>query len=628
MEESASLGVDHYALDANATAGGVVMFDYNNDGFEDLFLTGGDLPAKLYRNNGGTSFSDVTEAVGLANLLNQVHTVGGVVGDINNDGYRDLLVTTSRDFPCVLLLNQSGERFEDISRGAGITQKSWSTSAAMADYDLDGDLDIYVANYVTYNGIPFEENIVEAEADFFYRNLGDLRFETLRSPANEPGCTLVAAFSDYDCDGDSDLFVLNDFGDFYQPNQLYRNETNASFSNVSEPSGMRAAINSMGIAAGDINGDTYLDYYISDIGNNPFYLNRRNGQLANVADDYALNDGKGFSWGAVFLDMDNDTDLDLFVSKGSTLAAFDPQFNRLYRNQGGGDFEDVSVLERVDNQDRARGVAIGDLNNDGHVDLVVAGMRVAEDNSGRALIYINRGGAPGAWLNLQLQGSTSNRDAIGSMITAYVAGEALVREVSAGNSYLSSHSATAHFGLGGATTLDSLSVQWPGGQVQTYYQLPANVSYRAVENQGLFVLQRRVTLSCDAPLPGQSLVRTDTIAGSANLDTLRLFSIITDEFSAECVLSTDDVPSLTNELSVYPNPFTETITVQNNGQTPQHCRLRLLNYLGQEIATSEVILLPNSRQTVQFETKLASGGYLLELHYDSERVVQKLWKTD
>lgn len=627
LEQSAALGINHYALDANMTAGGVVIFDYNNDGFEDIFFTGGELPAKLYRNNSDGSFTNVTQQTGLANLLNQVHTVGGVAGDVNNDGYRDLLVTTSRDFPCILLLNMSGEGFEDVSRRAGFTQESWSTSATMADYDLDGDLDLYVANYVTYEAPPFEANITGAEADFFYRNTGDGRFEKIKSPTDKPGCTLAAFFSDYDRDGDSDLFLLNDFGDFYQPNQLYRNDRPSGFTEVSERSGMRAAINSMGIAVGDINYDTYPDYYVSNIGNNLFYLNQGNGELANVTDDYTVNDGKGFSWGAAFLDIDNDADLDLFVGKGSTLSAFDPQYNRLYRNVGDGDFEDVSVPERIDNQDRARGVATGDLNNDGLIDLVVACVRVEEENTGRAMVYINQGEASGgSWLSIQLQGTTSNRDAVGSVVTAYVGGKPLVREVSAGNSYLSSHSAVVHIGLGETDLLDSLTVHWSGGDGQTFRLLPTNTSYRAVQGQNLLILQRHTTLSCDEPTPGSIGIRYDTLAGASGLDTLKMFTVIASENHGDCVLSSNEtLPD--SGILIYPNPFTEAITVQNQRIAARRCQVRLLNYLGQELDSQEINLTPQHKQVIRFEAGLPPGGYLIELRYGSERTVRKIWKT-
>ena len=500
----------------------------------------------------------------------------------------------------------------------------------MSDYDLDGDLDIYVANYVTYDATPFEANITGAEADFLYINVGDGRFELTESPTTAAGCTLVASFSDYDRDGDSDLFLLNDFGDFYQPNQLFRNDLSGGFTDVSEPSGMQAAINSMGIAVGDINHDSYFNYYISDIGNNLLYLNQGGSRLENVTYNYSVNDGKGFNWGAAFLDIDNDTDLDLFVGKGSTLSAFDPQYNRLYLNLGAGDFEDISVQERIDNPDRARGAAVGDFNNDGHNDLVVTCLRLDAENAGRTLVYINQGGnSAGSWLSLQLQGKSGNPDAIGSVVTAFVGGMPLLREVSAGNSYLSSHSTTVHFGLGQAQMLDSLTVDWPGGQQQTFRQLGVNTSYRAAQNEPLLILQRRSTVNCEgSEALDLTQVRYDTLPGSLGLDTLRISRPIASASHDDCVVSATNEVLPSSELMVYPNPFTDIVTIRNQNATTRQCRIQLLNYLGQELVNQETILFPLSEHTIHFAVALPPGGYLLSLTYDAKHVVHKIWKAN
>ena len=278
VERALSLGIDFHTYDPTGMAGGVAVFDYNNDGWPDIYLTGGLNPDRLYENQGDGNFRDVSRERRIAGL-GQLNTVGVVAGDFNNDGYTDLLLTTGQGDYCHLLLNQGGTSFVDRSSAAGITHRAWSSSATLADYDGDGDLDIYVGNYVAYSALPFEQHITYAEPDFLYRNEGDLQFTLVESPLSDEraGCTLATLFSDYDADGAADLFVLNDFGDFYEPNNLLRNNVAANdsfFERISERTGMRAAINAMGISSGDVNGDGQLDYYVTNIGDNRLYLSQ------------------------------------------------------------------------------------------------------------------------------------------------------------------------------------------------------------------------------------------------------------------------------------------------------------------------------------------------------------------
>ena len=205
------MGIDHFSLDSNIMSGGVAIFDYNNDGFDDLYLNGGENPDKLFENIGGKFFRDVTMASGIARILRNVNTMGIVAGDINNDGYTDLFVTTAQSNHCYLLKNNHGTGFSDISAEAGIDQAVWSSTATMGDYDLDGDLDIYVGNYVQYDGLPFSVNLTNPINNFFYQNNGNETFTLLPKTLSEKdtGATLVASFTDFDQDGDSDLFVLN-----------------------------------------------------------------------------------------------------------------------------------------------------------------------------------------------------------------------------------------------------------------------------------------------------------------------------------------------------------------------------------------------------------------------------------
>ena len=193
VERAMELGIEHHMYDPSAMGGGVAIFDFNNDGFEDIYFTGGLNEDKLFENLGDGTFSDVTKKMRIT-AFSIVKTMGVVAGDIDNDGFTDLLVTTAEGHPCYLLKNEGGEYFTNISKAAGIDHIAWSMTATMADYDLDGDLDIYVGNYVEFSEVPFDQNITNAAEDFFYQNNGNSTFEKLENPLayDKRGCGCTA----------------------------------------------------------------------------------------------------------------------------------------------------------------------------------------------------------------------------------------------------------------------------------------------------------------------------------------------------------------------------------------------------------------------------------------------------
>ena len=481
-ERAPDSGIDHYALDRTGMAGGVAIIDYDNDGWPDVYLTGGESADRLYRNRGNGTFTDVSGSTRIAGLAG-LRTMGVVAADFDADGYTDLLLTTAAGDHCHLLHNEAGRYFSDRSAAAGLRERAWSSSATVADYDADGDLDLYVGNYVAYSALPFEEHITAPEADFLYRNEGGLRFTRVTLPTGEPGCTLATLFSDYDGDGLADLLVLNDFGDFYTPNRLYRN-TVGDFSDVSEPTGMRAAMNAMGIASGDLNADGRPDYYVTNIGDNRLYLSQSDGSFREAARQYGLNDGSGMSWGTVLQDFNNDGLLDLFAGKGYLYDQDVAQYNRLYLSRD-------SLLQLDDHSrdllvagvtNKARGAAYGDLDKDGALDLVVAGVRFRPEHTARALVYFGVVSANN-WLAVQLDGGGDNREGIGARLRLYTDHGIQYREQTIGGSYLSSHSAVLHFGLGRTATVDSLVVDWPlPGSRQVYFPPAVNTTYRLAQD--------------------------------------------------------------------------------------------------------------------------------------------------
>jgi hypothetical protein len=500
-EVSRSVGIDHFVYDPHRIAGGVAFFDYNNDGWLDIYLTGGRRRDRLYENRGNGKFRDRTKEAGL-NFTDDLETVGVVTGDIDNDGDRDLFLTTGEHDVNYLLLNNGDGTFSDISEQAGISQVAvWGGAAAFGDYDLDGDLDLYVANYATYSAIPYDENLTGGIPNFLYRNNGDNTFDEVAvslGVENPNGLTLGVAFSDYDTDGDVDLWVANDFGYLFEPNALFRNEyPEDHFTDVSQASGTAAPMNGMGIGIGDYDNDGDLDYYIGNIQESVFFENRGDGSFGDVAIPKGINLRLSTSWGIGFLDYDHDTDFDLFIANGRVMPRYNlasaedlqrmmqPHVDRLYRNSGFGTFYDVSKLEGIADSSRGRGVAYGDYDNDGDLDLVVNVLSIEERTSLYSKLYRNDGTGDTHWLQVSLQGTTSNRDAYGSRVRIVAGGQSRIREIHGGSSYASQHTSIAHFGLADITRVDSLIVTWPGGARETFTDLVVDQVVYIVEGAGI-----------------------------------------------------------------------------------------------------------------------------------------------
>ncbi len=497
-EVSRSVGIDHFCFDPNRICGGAAFFDFDGDGWEDLYVTGGLRRDRLYRNQGDGSFRDVTAEAGLA-LLDKVTTVGVAAGDLDNDGDQDLFVTTAEDQRNYLFRNNGDGTFTDVSEEAGITGDDWSAAAALGDVDRDGWLDIYVANYALYDGLPYDEHLTGGIPNQLYRNNGDGTFTEIAESLgieNFDGLTLALAFGDLNRDQLLDLYVANDFGQIFLPNGLYLNEGGV-FTDVAEASGTDAGVNGMGIAIGDYDEDGDFDLFVSNMDRNRLYKNISESPLRfeDVAIAKSVADSFSTSWGAVFFDYDNDTYLDLMVANGRVLPSYnlaDPKRalrliqlheNRLFRGSAGGNLTDVSRAAGVADSTRGRGVAYADYDNDGDLDVFVAVVSRGERSAEHALLYRNEVGNRQNWLKIQLEGTESNRDAVGSTVELVAGERRWLRQVLGGSSYLSRNTNVVHFGLGERAAADSLIVYWPSGSREAFGSVAANQTVRIVEGR-------------------------------------------------------------------------------------------------------------------------------------------------
>jgi hypothetical protein len=423
--------------------------------------------------------------------------MGACAGDYDNNGYLDLYVTNFG--PNVLYRNRGDGAFDDVTQKAGVGDPRLSTSAAFADIDNDGDLDLYAANNVRIDLAEFNKchhGVVQVycgpldypgESGVMYRNEGDGTFADVTQEAgmdSESGRQLGVVWGDYDDDGDVDLYVANDM----TANFLFRNEGGGKFAEVGieagaalSPEGKAEA--GMGTDLGDYNRDGFLDLIVCNFqwescrllanGGKGFFEDRT--VLAGLSQPTYVT----LTFGADFFDYDNDGYLDLFIANGHVEPNIEiidgarptyAQHNQLFRNQGGQAFAEVSEQAGLRRLPRmvGRGAATADYDNDGDVDVFVS------NNNQRAALLRNDGGNGNHWISIKTIGRMSNRDGIGARIALSAGGLVQVEEVRSGSSYLSQNDLRLHFGLGRHQWVDRLEVRWPSGIVQVLEKVAAD----------------------------------------------------------------------------------------------------------------------------------------------------------
>jgi tetratricopeptide (TPR) repeat protein len=479
---------------AETMGGGVALFDFDEDGWLDLYFVNGcalpfdrqspPAPNKLYRNRGDGTFEDVTARAGVAG---RGYGMGCVVADFDNDGHDDLFVTGFRN--TVLYRNRGDGTFEDVTARAGVASSRWTTAAGFGDLDADGDLDLMVVTYVEADPeaslecrdkfgelIHCNPDRFPAQFDQLFRNNGDGTFSDISREAGieaPEGRGLGLAIADLDEDGRLDLFVANDG----TPNFLFRNRGGLRFEEVAVSAGVAydgsgAPTGSMGVVAEDLNSDGRIDLFHTNFINQSSSLRWNLGGClftdGTLAANLAAPSRAMTGFGTVALDVDNDGRLDLFVANGHTDDQ--PWFNApmaqppqlfLGRDRGRFDLAGTEVSPYFARPVVGRGVAAGDLDNDGRVDLVVV------HRDAPAALLKNR--TPGGhWLGLRLHGSRSGRNPIGARVVCQAGGRSRVRWLTSGTSYLSSNDPRLWFGLGSAPEAERLEVRWPSATVQTW----------------------------------------------------------------------------------------------------------------------------------------------------------------
>jgi hypothetical protein len=519
-------GIETKRYIIETTGTGVAIFDFDNDGWLDIFIVNGttlegfpsgQAPTNhLYRNNHDGTFTDATVKSGLAA---SGWGQGICVGDSDNDGWEDLYVTY---YGKNRLYHNEHGAFKEVSDQAGVvgSGKAWGTGCAFVDYDRDGMLDLMVANYVDFDlataphpgenascvwkgvpvmcgprGLPWTKNIL-------YHNAGGGKFEDVSTKAHIDQASghygLSVSTLDYDDDGWPDIYIACDT----QPSILYHNNRDGTFTDVAVVAG--AAFNEdgraqagMGTSIGDFNGDGKLDIFRTNFSDDTSTLYRSNGN--GTFDDVTFAVGLGLytkylGWGTMFFDFDSDGWPDLLVVNGHVYPEVDKQHlgssyqepRILYHNNGNGTFSDISANAGagITTATSARGLAIGDLWNDGRLSAVISNM------NGHPSLLVNRVRSPNHWISLRTIGTRSNRDGIGARISVFAAGRMRVDEVRSGSSYLSNSDTRVHFGLGQTKKIDFVQVRWPSGLVERFSEPEVDSIYELKEGTGALVPAR------------------------------------------------------------------------------------------------------------------------------------------
>jgi hypothetical protein len=488
-----SIGDDHLDNLVESVGGGAVFLDYDQDGYIDLYvsngtylenLSKGERPEvnpvnRLYRNLQDGTFEDVTEKAGVGD---KGYGMGMTVGDLNNDGFPDIYVTNYG--PNVLYLNNGNGTFTNISKKAGVAGDQCSVGAVWLDYDNDGWLDLYVGNYIDYDpeygyfyapdGFP-GPMAYDGQLDRLYHNNGDETFEDVTEKMgidNPDGRAMGVGATDFDGDGYIDIFVAND----HMVNNIYQNQEGKKFVDQGTRTGMAfnqsgEATISMSVDFADYNGDGLIDVFMSDDTYCSLYQNQGNGVFVDMAypSGISMAAAQHVGWSSSFIDFDNDGDVDIFKVNGELKHLYG-QEDQVFENLDGSNFRDAStdLGAYFQEENVGRGACFGDYDNDGDLDAYIVNL------DGEGVFLRNNRGNENNWITFRLVGTSSNRDAIGALVSIESGGKKQVAVRRSTTGYLSQNDPRIHFGLGDATMVNRVEIKWPSGHVQELENLKAN----------------------------------------------------------------------------------------------------------------------------------------------------------
>jgi hypothetical protein len=520
ITEQASIAFTHVSAPekryiVESMSGGVALFDYDNDGYLDIYLVNSltvdmvkskqKTRSALYHNNGDGTFTDVTDKAGVGDIG---WGMGVAIGDYNNDGFDDIYVTCLG--PNHLLKNNGNGTFTDVTQKAGVGDPRWSTGVALGADAPEGKLDLFVSNYVDFDinhlpefgsgrscqfkGIPVQcgPRGLRGAGDTLYHNNGDGTFTDVSKKAgvSDPDgyYGLGVICTDFDGDGLVDIYVANDS----TPNFLYHNNGDGTFKDIGFASGTAVNENgseqgSMGVTLGDYNHDGRLDLFITNFDDDYNTLYRNDGQGSFTDVSYAAKVAAVslpyVGWGTKFFDYDNDGWVDLMVVNGHVYPQLPTyrQRNFVHHNNRDGTFTEVGVDlgPPFAEKHTGRGAIFGDIDNDGDVDVIINNL------DGAPQLLRNDGGNANNSVLIKTIGVKSNRDGISARVTVVSGDLTQVDEVHSGGSYLSQNDLRLHFGLEKRTKIDSIEVRWPSGVVDKVANLNANKILTIREGQGV-----------------------------------------------------------------------------------------------------------------------------------------------
>jgi enediyne biosynthesis protein E4 len=508
-----TIGDDSYVNIIESSGSGITVFDYNNDGFMDIYLLNGtwlegisdndgkkykDTPNRLYRNNGDGTFTDVSESAGLADT-NWSMAAGAI--DFDNDGDQDLYLLNYG--PNRFFRNNGDGTFTDITSATGLRGPEklngftkWSIGVVFLDYNRDNLIDMMVANFLAFDpkydspvtpGKMPHPTEYRGQASMLYKQLPDGRFTDVTQEAGlfypESRCMGLTVF-DYDDDGDVDIFQAND----HHFNYLFKNE-GGKFTDVAMQAGVAA--NSHGIGSGsmhgtigDINGDGLIDILVTDLEHGALYMNLGNGLFRDVVESSGVSGqliGKG-GWGAALFDFDNDGDPDI-VSANGTAEELILQLPLLLENDGNGNFRNIGKESGsyFNTKRSGRGLAVLDFDNDGDLDVVISHV----DKDGPPVLLRNDGGNRNHWLGITLLGRNGPASAIAAKVTVTAGGKKSVYVNQWSTSYLSNNDPRLHIGLGSNKVVDQLEIDWIGGKKEILKNISADRYIIIKEGSGI-----------------------------------------------------------------------------------------------------------------------------------------------